>query len=633
MRHGYDENGTLYVQESNDDGKTWQDIDAPEGTSSVPVGEIIDGAAATVTGYSGKPSRKFQNEVSDKVSAIDRRNADVLEKYARPEESKQRSAIAKEIYAGMPWYKSIPTSIGIGATEKVKDMMHGLADFGDFIIDQATPGGDLEALKRSAERYKKRDERKDTMKELMEQTPIGSLVGGALPYAAIDAAIAPNIAIKGIAGLSPAMNGLLANVGKLTTSGALGGAIDSENTIGMGAIAGGAGALIGTMMGRGLERSRNVNNATDNETINWWKKKGFKPTPGMTTGIEQMQRDTAAMKRDPRLSPVFGEYDAKNEAVIAKVAGDAMGLDMKGQTAITPEMLRKHFSSKGADFDEVERNIIGTLDPSAVGPVVSQIQANAPLLNNSTVSKLNAIKADFEEIQGRPFNAMAYKNVKNKIKSVMADMEPGSSTRDTMGHAIASQMLNLWEDSFHSAMLPGASRKLSKLQEEYAITNKLIDNGLRPNGTIDTARIADDLLNTDARRLLTARGGNIKSLQQIARLNEVLGKQADAGINSSDNVSKPAIPFMPVTSSAYEPGVLSRIKVAAHMNGYPRKTGYLNAPRGSTTKYFPSLIQSDLPEGSVESLPDWAKQGINLLKSAKDGASNYLDEYSKKQKK
>ena len=184
--------GVAEARQSDDGGKTWKSVPVPEDIKNIPIDEIVNKAPEPY-GYSGNPSRKFQNAVGDQVGAIDRHNQSIIEKINRGPESQARTQIAKEMYDEMPWYKGVPTALGIASTEKIKDMASGVADFADFAIDTFTPGGSKSAMKRSLERYKKRDERKELNRELLEQKPVSTFFGGALPYLAIDAAVAPNI--------------------------------------------------------------------------------------------------------------------------------------------------------------------------------------------------------------------------------------------------------------------------------------------------------------------------------------------------------------------------------------------------------------------------------------------------------
>ena len=155
----------------------------------------------------------------------------------------------------------------------------------------------------------------------------------------------------------------LAYMAKAPAIGAAEGSVNYNQTAGEGALMSTAGVGAGAIGPlRMLDRVENVRDPYTRRLVKEMDREGFSLTPGVRTGNRQMQTEEAGMKN----SDVLGDYyhqsvTRPNQRKMTELAGDAIGLDMRGRDNFAPEQLQAHLDDLSAQYKNLEANTTGVI--------------------------------------------------------------------------------------------------------------------------------------------------------------------------------------------------------------------------------------------------------------------------------
>ena len=357
----------------------------------------------------------------------------------------------------------------------------------------------------------------------------------------------------------------LAYMAKAPAIGAAEGSVNYNQTAGEGALMSTAGVGAGAIGPlRMLDRVENVRDPYTRRLVKEMDREGFSLTPGVRTGNRQMQTEEAGMKN----SDVLGDYyhqsvTRPNQRKMTELAGDAIGLDMRGRDNFAPEQLQAHLDDLSAQYKNLEANttgVIGSAQAKKMGDAMKELQPT---------SSKNTSAADMAR----------YEQIKSVVQQIRAETNPlsrpGAQTVYTFDGAKYQQLRQRIQDEANQAFVKGDSRlgnQLKKVQEaldeslqtgmgkktaaewkdlneRYAMTNLLARKGLTETGAVDPTKITSAVMRDDeALRTLTDKGGRIKNFQKIAKYNDILNNVEGGsltGLGTADYAASRELGKMP----------------------------------------------------------------------------------------
>jgi hypothetical protein len=333
-----------------------------------------------------------------------------------------------------------------------------------------------------------------------------------------------------------------------TLLGATEGGLNPENDVRSGAISSAFGTLAGQWLKPGLVRPPNFreNNPVEQAAIKWYQSKGGRTLPGLERGSKALQTFERTLSSDTTYADPLHRIMEANNIVNNNIAAESMGMKRTASQAFTPEHLMDHKQALGKEYDALEagtianftpldkRNLVThanklTMDQTQAGKVLAsdvkdylrQIDQLTPQRNPLTgqIQAMNITGSDFKDLRSRlqsditgafqQGNRQRADALKPILKTVDDAVERGVEKKG--GTAGVAQ----WKD----------------LNERYAITNLVLDNGLSVTGQLDPAKLYQHLENNDIRRIVLGEGGRVKDLHKLAQVEYMTKHQAGPDIS------------------------------------------------------------------------------------------------------
>lgn len=322
--------------------------------------------------------------------------------------------------------------------------------------------------------------------------------------------------------------------------GATQGAMTYDSSAGEGALAGALGAVSGI---RGpLKALNKVENVVDTNTrgiLQDMHREGFKLTPGVLTGNKMMQAEEAGMRNSDALGAIVDNtIDRPNQRKITEMAGNAIGLDMKGQDSFSQTQLADHMQNLKNQYRELERGTKGKFSLDQYDDLNSMLKEAQPTAHRNTSvaaqQRYANLKDIFNDIKTvvQPtrdannrfakleFDGAHYQRISQRINDeISSAIHNGDNTALAQLRRIKGHL----DDSIEKGLGSTQAKEWRDLNERYAMTNMLMENGLTPSGRVNPSGITGAVMGkSEAARTLTGKGGRIQQFQKIARYNDVL---------------------------------------------------------------------------------------------------------------
>lgn len=326
---------------------------------------------------------------------------------------------------------------------------------------------------------------------------------------------------------------------KAPAIGAAEGSVNYNQTAGEGALyslAGTAMATLGPL--RLLDRVENVRDPYTRQLVKEMDDKGFSLSPGVRTGNRQMQTEEAGIKNSDVLGDLYHQTVTRpNQRKMTEMAGDAIGMDMRGRDNFSPQELQAHLDNLSSKYKNLETNttgVIGSAQAKKMGDAMKELQ---PTANRNTSkadkARYDQIKSVVQQIRAEtnpisnPGQQTVYGFDGSKYQQLRQRIQDEASQAFMKGDSRLGNQLKKVQEALDESLQTGMGKKTAAewkdLNERYAMTNLLARKGLTETGAVDPTKITSTVMRDDeALRTLTDKGGRIKNFQKIAKYNDIL---------------------------------------------------------------------------------------------------------------
>lgn len=321
-------------------------------------------------------------------------------------------------------------------------------------------------------------------------------------------------------------------------------ALSGAGTAAMGGFSG----MFGPM--KMLNKVRNERDAGGKALIDEMYGQGFTITPGMRTANRRLLKEEQGLRNNDNVSQEFyNAVDEPNQRRMTTMAGEAIGLDMKGRDVMTQKELSDHMDSLSSQYKDIEAKTQGFYNKSDMQEVGKLLRDMKPTKyrNTSPEAKANYNTAlgYARQMQnelgstkrvngvtrtGQPFSGKQYQDFRSALQREIDD----ASSSTTRGSKILAdklkEMQKVLDKSITKGMGEAKAAEWKDLNERYAMTRLLLDKGMTASGRIDPTKVGSFAMSKDeALRTLTGQGGRIKKFQDIARYNDALHGKHNPG--------------------------------------------------------------------------------------------------------
>ena len=350
-------------------------------------------------------------------------------------------------------------------------------------------------------------------------------------------------------------------------------------------------------------------------------------TPGMEKGSRRLQKFEAGLRESGDYSDSMGQFDRANTDIMNDVAWEAAGVPKEMVGEMTPDRLGEWMTSLSDQYKKLELDTTGRM--SKVGRkdirrIVSDLESNkspsgkkAYAVAKSYLDQMEIMFKPVRDARGRmtkaTFTGKDYQTLRQAMKE---DMDAAFNSDKPFIPKALKGMIDLLDKGLeHGMRAHGGKAKAQQwkdLNEKYAMTHLLLEKGVNSLGKLDPRKLGNHLMATDAKRTLLEKGGRIKDLQKLVKVDEMSRTQAGSGLSGSNMIpirqsgklspfqalmQTPAGGMLPLVHSAY---------MSAYRKGWPSKTGLLNMDRKnkywSPTKIARAAQQSAQPYPKVYDL-------------------------------
>lgn len=401
--------------------------------------------------------------------------------------------------------------------------------------------------------------------------------------------------------------------------GAAEGGANYNDTALSGAMASTIGQLGGnTSMFTNLGRTHNRLSTSERQALRTATRSGYHATPGMKTGNLEMQAFESGLRSEPGYRTSMQSLDVENETAKVRMASKAMGIDDSKvlEKDFTPEVLGDHLTNLKKEYTNLENTTTGHLNMSGLRESQKIIDELRPGLRSRDVderaryNKVMAIFDDFRQknstvsrdargrFDGYKFDGKEYQNIRSRIQDEATQAYRKGD--DRLGDKLI-QMKEILDKSLTRGMNKSTAKEWKDLNERYAMTEIVMNNGLDGLGGIDTRKLTNHLMSdAEAKRTLLGQGNRIKHLQAIEkigvledRMHKGMGWNGTGTDVPTGKVSMAQrIMQMPITSTL---SPTKRASMGMYLSGFPSVTGYTGLPK----PLISSMIRANAQGGGV----------------------------------
>jgi hypothetical protein len=635
FRYRVDPNGMLYVERygETDDGGDWY---YHEG--DIPPDRDMSGKLLTVPPIvSSDPNidtqraNELRRESIQKEKSHAMRNA--TETWSRGEAAVQRRDAAEDM--------SFMDRAKVHAGEFATSMMSGLGDFADFLTDDFNSGKNsgawggvpaTAAEKAGSSNYARTNERRRTSQESdrltqeLKDYSTGAEFAGELPtYLLTGAAgdllklgntirpgvlgkpfnnlldfdsipLLPNRQLKNLPD-DPFRRDLIEEIGTLGAVSAAEGGINPDDTMLMGAIGGGSGAMAGRLLSGRMEAMPDLNTPSTRRVIDRAKEYGYRPSPGIDRNVPGLLADEAGLRSRNEYANMFAMQDRANDQALMRMAADAVGLKLPANSIeINPAILKNHMDELSVRYQQLEGDTRGILNPGTLASVRAKTNLFPETRAGEAARKdLNAWADKLDSLIKNPgqFNGSTYQQFRREL---MADYSAATNEGNSQLRSGIMQLVKGLDEGIDTGMRTGLSGsnyvKWKALNEQYAMSSMLKDYGLTPIGTLDSKGLAEHIQRTqqDSMLMTGAQGTPIDDFVNLSQLDYLTRHgtmdKAQSGLSSTsveapDKITPNRFFYQTPERSKVSPS--DKLRARAYFDyGYPVKTGLLGIPMDSS---------------------------------------------------
>lgn len=326
----------------------------------------------------------------------------------------------------------------------------------------------------------------------------------------------------------------LERVARGTATGGAEGSAEYDNTAGMGALSGGMGGAMGMISPLKVLDKVPVEGGKGHQAmIKELHREGFQITPGVRTGNRVLQTEEAGMRNSDELNQtVYNKIDEPNLARLTNMVGEAIGLETKGDPMFTQKALSDHMGNLSSQYKKLEASTTGKFSPGATsrmskivrdtGPGTKASPKNRSIDAKQNHAKIKDIFAGMKEVVNPDgsFKGADYQKMSQKIKGQI-DKAYKEGNTELQGHlqTIKKEL----DSALESGMDKGSLKEWKDLNERFAMTNMVMENGIKASGKINPAGMTSKMMSKpEAKRTLTGNGGRVKKLQDVVRYSTFL---------------------------------------------------------------------------------------------------------------
>jgi hypothetical protein len=398
--------------------------------------------------------------------------------------------------------------------------------------------------------------------------------------------------------MSPAFRQTTRELARAPLTGAAEGSLQYNQTAGQGAFSSSLGQAMGTFspLPKYLGKAERRVSDSEKQIMDRMSKEGYRFTPGMWTGDKVLQAREKGFRSEAQFRNYMNEFDQANDKVIANQASDAMGLPRQATVDLTPETLTNHMANLRNQYTALEastRGVIGRDQARTMGDALKDLQPTSSR-NTSAAdrARYEQVRSVVQQIQketdpiSRPgsrtvygFDGAKYQQLRQRVQDEASQAFQNGDRR--LGNSLKKVQQAL-DDSLRNGMSSTSAKQWKDLNERYAMSNLVMNNGMNPLGGIDTGKLTKTMMSGDeAVRTLTSKGGRIKKLQDIARMDELNRRQAGAEGWSGSGVAGAEPEKMGLLKSIVHAPIASAIPTSTragmnlYMSGYPVTRGLL----------------------------------------------------------
>lgn len=422
----------------------------------------------------------------------------------------------------------------------IGSMVIGAGRTGDKLVagvrnlwNQAT--GDEEDLQQIQQEQAGRD---DAYAGLQKQHPVATFAGEALPYVALPLGMGAGAATKGAqvaanvakgAGARNAAAGLLkagraikgSTLADATVSGAaLGGAYYDDESQLTGAATGLLGGAAGTLAGRAASRAiKPVQSklfGMPERLAEWGKGKGFRMTPGQSTGSATMRKAEAGLES---LAPTSGPFTAvreHNQKKVNQIAIDALG-------EIGDEM---DDNLLGKAHDRMSRRFKELTEGATIqaGDLIDRVEKKMAAYDIDSIDGIEGAGKWFDRIlekvhAGDTISGADYQRLQSRLNTAARNLFKSPSGDKELAFALAA-MKDALDDAAEASLGKETRKAFQKVRGQWRTKIALESPGVINPGTGDVSAptLANVLKRMDKPGML--RGKNKSDLYEAARFGQ-----------------------------------------------------------------------------------------------------------------
>lgn len=430
---------------------------------------------------------------------------------------------------------------------------------------------------------------------------------------------------------SPYRQGAMADVFGGAGLGVVEGAVHYDNSAVDGGIAGLMGGITGQALRPILTKAPNYNTTNQQEVIDWAESKGMQFLPGLRKGAIRDQKFEQGLRNDGDWADLVGRYDRNNQSIMNKVALEAAGFNGEIANDITAPAMRQHLDSLKEQYQSIESRSVGRFDRSEITALNEHAQKFKYLkskegqeafgvaqdLNKKFRDMYSVVRDEKGRFQQATFDGSQYQGLRRELKQKIEAAH--NNNKPEIVQALQPYMTALDSAMDRGVRTNGGDATASQwrdLNERYAMTHLLMDNGLNTLGRFDGDKMRSFFQSNDMQRILLGEGGRVKELHKLAQLNQMMkdSQKSDilgTNLNPLRNSGKQSyvqrlLNFGPTKMMPILPETMLKL----YEKGIPGQTGLLNMNNKGI--WSPQLYSRAMSQGT-QFHPGLIETGSNVF--------------------
>ena len=330
--------------------------------------------------------------------------------------------------------------------------------------------------------------------------------------------------------------------------GALEGGLHYDNNIVEGSLAGAGGTTAGRFVRPFVNKRPSSYGEADRQIIDEAQQMGMQFFPGGRTGHRGDQAFEAGLRSSKTWGEPLAVVDRNNAKVMNRTAYEAMGVPAGKVDQMTQKNMLEHVNSLKSEYDTVVKGSVGRFSPESINRIRAGSKSFTNDFSEAGVKAKDVVDARLKDIQSRihntrdaitgqyrpaTFRGEDYQSMSQSIKS---ELDGLYKNNDMVAHGALKKVQRELDDAMDNGVNYGgkvSSTEWKDLNERYAMSRLLMENGMDITGKFDAELFGKYLMSKDAYRTLTGQGGRIKPLQKLARANYLSKQEAGSDMTGT----------------------------------------------------------------------------------------------------